>query len=247
MARPRPVPPKRRVTDASAWENFWNSLPRCSGEIPSPVSRTMKRSTGSARLPCLGDLNRNMAALGEFNPVAGEVEQNLTEARWVTDPGASCAWLDQRRDLNPLFAGARREDGGDALDEVVNRKGKHLKLDRARLQFRDVEDVVENAEEGLGALLCRLHIGALFDIQLGIEQDLRHAQDPVHRRTDLVAHVGQETPIWPRWRPPLVVLPDGGPWPRPRVRLPAPRVVPWPAGRPRGRGCEPRDRRSPPP
>ncbi len=44
MASPRPVPPKRRVIDASACENGANM--RCSraGSMPMPVSRTTKRS-----------------------------------------------------------------------------------------------------------------------------------------------------------------------------------------------------------
>jgi hypothetical protein len=38
----------------------------------------------------------------------------------------------------------------------------------------------------------RLREVALLRIEVGIEQDLRHAEDPVHRRADLVAHGGEE-------------------------------------------------------
>jgi hypothetical protein len=40
IASPSPDPPNRRVVDASAWENGLNSLVRCSGVIPIPVSAT---------------------------------------------------------------------------------------------------------------------------------------------------------------------------------------------------------------
>ena len=40
IARPRPVPPKRRLIESSACENSPNSLPMCSGAMPMPVSRT---------------------------------------------------------------------------------------------------------------------------------------------------------------------------------------------------------------
>ncbi len=44
MARPRPLPPKRRAVEASACVKGWNSRACCSGVMPGPVSRTEKRS-----------------------------------------------------------------------------------------------------------------------------------------------------------------------------------------------------------
>lgn len=44
MASLRPVPPKRRVVEASAWVKRWNSLACCSGFMPMPVSLTRKLS-----------------------------------------------------------------------------------------------------------------------------------------------------------------------------------------------------------
>ena len=42
MARPRPVPPKSRVVEASAWANVSNTRACCSGVMPMPVSLTRK-------------------------------------------------------------------------------------------------------------------------------------------------------------------------------------------------------------
>ncbi|MNV47180.1 hypothetical protein D3C71_1390390 [compost metagenome] len=44
MLRPRPVPPYWRLVAASACANGANSRSRCSGEMPIPVSRTVRRS-----------------------------------------------------------------------------------------------------------------------------------------------------------------------------------------------------------
>ena len=44
IARPRPVPPYRRVVEASAWLKAVNSRSTASGRMPMPVSRTSKRS-----------------------------------------------------------------------------------------------------------------------------------------------------------------------------------------------------------
>ena len=47
-ARPRPVPPYRRVVDASACVNASNRRPSCSGVIPIPVSATRNTSQSPA-------------------------------------------------------------------------------------------------------------------------------------------------------------------------------------------------------
>ena len=48
IASPRPVPPKRRVVEVSAWVNGSNSCARCSRSMPIPVSRTCTRSRAEA-------------------------------------------------------------------------------------------------------------------------------------------------------------------------------------------------------
>ena len=44
MASPRPVPPRWRVDESSAWENAWNNLGNWSAAMPMPLSRTSKRN-----------------------------------------------------------------------------------------------------------------------------------------------------------------------------------------------------------
>ena len=43
IARPRPVPPKRRVMELSVCEKDWNRRGSASGGMPTPVSCTSKR------------------------------------------------------------------------------------------------------------------------------------------------------------------------------------------------------------
>jgi hypothetical protein len=45
MARPRPVPPNRRVVEASSWMNGWNNSAARARSKPGPVSTTSKRSS----------------------------------------------------------------------------------------------------------------------------------------------------------------------------------------------------------
>ena len=50
IARPSPVPPYRRVVDASAWLKAWKSRPCCSSVMPMPVSLTMNEISPSPGL-----------------------------------------------------------------------------------------------------------------------------------------------------------------------------------------------------
>ena len=54
ITRPRPVPPYRRVVEASAWLKALNRPPAFSGAMPMPVSLTSKRSTWCWRVSDFG-------------------------------------------------------------------------------------------------------------------------------------------------------------------------------------------------
>jgi hypothetical protein len=58
--------------------------------------------------------------------------------------------------------------------------------------LREVEDVADDGQQRLPRVAHGLGVVALAGIQVGVEQELGHAENPVHRRTELVAHVRQE-------------------------------------------------------
>ena len=62
----------------------------------------------------------------------------------------------------------------------------------AGLDLREVEDVVDEGQERLAGLLDHVEVLSLLGAELGLEHELRHADDAVQRRANLVAHVGQE-------------------------------------------------------
>src|SRR5688572_21689887 len=68
IARPSPVPPKRRVVEESAWENASNRRPSCSSVMPMPVSETAKVTSGESRLGLgvewLGTVDAGRSGLG---------------------------------------------------------------------------------------------------------------------------------------------------------------------------------------
>ena len=62
----------------------------------------------------------------------------------------------------------------------------------SRFHLGEVEDVVDDREQRLGGGVDGGRVLALLGIELRVEQQRCHPDDAVHRRADLVAHVGEE-------------------------------------------------------
>ena len=151
MLSPRPVPPCVRVVDESACENGSNSRSACAASMPIPVSVTSKR-TRRPRSVGSPSVTRTVISpgSGELDRVGDEVGEHLLEAEAVADDLQPRAALDERAQLEPLAAGVL----GQQLDGVVDRVGEVelgvLELDLAGLDLRQVEDVVDDRQQGVG-------------------------------------------------------------------------------------------------
>jgi hypothetical protein len=74
----------------------------------------------------------------------------------------------------------------------VEAERRLLEMHHAGLDLRQVEDVVDDAEQALGGVVDLAQVIALAVVQFGLQGEVGHADDGVHRGADLVAHVGQE-------------------------------------------------------
>ena len=77
-------------------------------------------------------------------------------------------------------------------DKIGERKRRRLELQPVRLDFREIEDVVEHRQQRLRRVTDGRELVALIRREIAVQNELRHADDAVHRRQDLVAHVGEE-------------------------------------------------------
>ena len=77
-------------------------------------------------------------------------------------------------------------------DGFSDRELGWIEVDLARLNLRKIKNVVDHGEEMIRRRFGHLEILALLGLQLGVEHQSRHAEDAVHRRPNLMAHVRQE-------------------------------------------------------
>src|SRR5579884_2837770 len=102
------------------------------------------------------------------------------------------AGLGAEQDLQAFFLSG----GEEHLDIVADQRGgielEVLKLQAAGLDFREIEKIVEQPEEDLAAGADGFGKVALFEGEIGFQQDSGHTDDSVERSPQLVAHVGEE-------------------------------------------------------
>ena len=85
--------------------------------------------------------------------------------------------------------GHQIEGGFDDLPQI---EGHRVEGEFARLDFREIEDVVDNAQEGFPAVLDGERKIALFGGQPAFQQQVAHPDDAVHGRANFMGHAGQE-------------------------------------------------------
>ena len=134
----------------------------------------------------------DLPGIRKLRGIAGQVGHYLFESMRVT--------LDKRREIvgNP----AKHLDGfiGDSQpDEIGNAvycqfriKLYLFKIQVTGFDLGKIQDIVDQGEEGLAALLDGLAIISLFVVQARVGEHVGEADDPVHGGADLMAHGGKE-------------------------------------------------------
>ena len=137
-------------------------------------------------------MQADAAALGELQRIAEQVEQHLAHARRVADQRVVGAGIDLDVEREPLDDRLLAERAGDAVDQAGERERGLLQLEAAGLDLREVEHVVDDAQQRLRRIADRRDRAALRAVETLALQHVDHAEHAVHRRADLVAHGGEE-------------------------------------------------------
>ncbi len=132
--------------------------------------------------------------LGEFDGIAGVVEQRLAQSRRVAlQPHGN--GIAVNFDLESLVSRRLADD----RDDIVENRGEvevgALQMQPARLDLGQVENVVDDRQQVLPGAVDLVQARGLFRRRPGAPQQMGEADDGVQRSSDLVAHVGQEAAL----------------------------------------------------
>ena len=130
--------------------------------------------------------------MGELDGIADQVGDHLAQAHRVAAHFAGHVLGNVAGDFQALGLRAFGKQFDHVVDVVAHRKGDVLEVEFAGLDLGEVENVVDDLEQLLAGALRGLGQVALVVGERRFQQQLGHAQNAVHRRPDLVAHVGKE-------------------------------------------------------
>ena len=162
------------------------------GSMPMPVSRTEKADRRLSRSPG-STIDRDAAALGELDGVAGEIEQHLAQARGVADDVCAAGARRRRtRSRCPWPARAARAVRRRLLDQRGERERPRFQIELAGLDLGEIENLLDQRQQRFARGLGRLGVGRLLGRERRVEQQIGHAEHAVERRADLVADVARK-------------------------------------------------------
>ena len=200
MVRPNPVPPYLRVVRAvRLLEGPEDPLPPVGRDADAGVGHREAEDGLPLGRGAVGDFHPHghLALLGELDRVADQVEQHLPQPARVADQGVGHVRLHVAGQLQPLGPGPHGQGPHGVAQRRPEREVGRVQLQLAGLDLREVEQVVDEAEEAVGRRLDRLQALPLVVGQRGVEDQLGHAEDGAEGGADLVADVGQELVLGP--------------------------------------------------
>ena len=139
-----------------------------------------------------GHMYQHLALLSELDGVADQVGQNLPQADRVTTQTGGHFRFNPAGQLNVLLVGAFSQHLDAALHGLAQIEIDDFERKFSGFDFREVQDVVDDTQQISGAGADGFDVFPLLLGQPRVGQQAGHAGDGVHRRTDFVAHVGQE-------------------------------------------------------
>ena len=134
----------------------------------------------------------DLARLRELDRVADEVGEDLAQPAGVAPQRVRHVVADEAEQLEPLGLRGLGEGAEHLAHRAPQVELDALEVDAARLDLREVEDVVDDLEQRPPRLVDHLGVLALLGGEAGVEEEPGHPDDAVHRGADLVAHVRHE-------------------------------------------------------
>ena len=139
-----------------------------------------------------GDVHHHLAALGELDGIARQIEQYLAQAQGIAHQAPGHLLRDVTDELKAALMGPEGQHPQGLGQGLARIKAQMLDGHLAGLDLRKIQDIVDDGHQRVRRGLDHPQIFLTFMIGAGAEGQVGHADDAVHGRADFVAHVGQE-------------------------------------------------------
>ena len=128
----------------------------------------------------------------EFHGIADQVDQHLAQARAVTQDVTRHLVVDPVQQVHTLVPRSAAAQVEGALQAVADVDRHAFQIQLAGFEPGEIQDAIDQGHQGFAAGADDLGKLLLLCGQRRLQQQVAHADHRIHRRADLVAHVGQE-------------------------------------------------------
>ena len=136
--------------------------------------------------------HRHGTVFGELDGVANEVQQDLAQPRRISATRPLNRRIDPRGELDAFLPTPGLEQPRRAFYGIHQVEIGRFEFELSGIKLRDVEDVIDDAQQRLGGALHHHGVAALLVAERGVEQQPVHPEYAIDRRPHLMAHVGNE-------------------------------------------------------
>ena len=136
-----------------------------------------------------------VAGRRKLDGVAEQVDEDLLDAQGVTHEAARHLRCQVDAQLQPLFLDMADEQVVDVVEQHGQLEIQLFDAQLAGLDAREVEDVVDDAEQMVGRPADLADVLLLDGIERGQQAEVGQPEDGIERRAHLVRHVGQEVAL----------------------------------------------------
>ena len=130
--------------------------------------------------------------IGELHRIANNCGKDLTEAPGVTNDISGDIVLDRNIEADPLVCGLDLEKADHLIHRLPRLETVHLEVELARNHAVEIEDFVDEQQQGFTARANHLHMLGLLVVEAGIEKEIGEADNSVEGSAELVAHHRKE-------------------------------------------------------
>ncbi len=172
-------------------EFFKDFRPLVGGQADAGVGHRQAQMTQIAFFADL-HVDHDVPARGELDRIRKQVGDDLPHARGIALHAARGRRRIMHHQLQALVAridALHLRHGFDFMQQVERDR---FELQLARFDLGEIEDVIDQLQQAFGTALRHGGEFALGIGELGVKQQVEHADYAIHRRPDFVAHIGQE-------------------------------------------------------
>jgi hypothetical protein len=135
--------------------------------------------------------NRNVPALGELDGVGRQVGEDLPQPAGIAAQAVRHVIGDMKFHVQLFGSRPHLQQFYQIPKHRPKRKCNRFYIQLAGHHFREIQDVVQDQQQGLGRVPHGSQILALFAREIGLQHHLGEPDDPAERRTHFMTRIGE--------------------------------------------------------